>query len=564
MFSEKKTSLLPQKSPNNLFIKSGLRQTSKTVSENNAKKYTTSGDPFVDQFLSLSSYRSPRSFVDISRDCELLWSKNPQYAVRFIFFIRMISRFTNLFSGISTASSQKGAELKHEGIMRMLWLHTKNQNIFWANITLFIAIGSWKDIFQMLKFDLVFHGWEKKILNWGRMENLILSGLTIENQVNLVKKYLPQVKANSKCTTVDSQANTIIAKWICSFLFEDKPRKYQQYRLLKSKGTAHQWQQLISQRRFNEIDFSTIHGIALSKLVKSKFLFNHNLSDKYNEWVSKDEVKTVKFTGFVTDLFAEMGGNPTIQRYNSGSIEKYQTLVSVPEALRHTTNKQFLELVSKHREKLNNSFLVCIDSSGSMASVASGLKISCYNVAKSLALFFSYFLQGSFSNAYAEFSRNVNLHEWIGDTPLEKWFNAKTSEVANTNFLSVIELFAQLKKTVPESEFPKGIICITDGEFDRNPQILGETNILAAKSILAANFSKEYCDNFKIVLWQLQSASRGSTHGKKFETYGPANNVYYFSGYSPSIISFLTSEIKNSHQLVYESLDQEILNMIRF
>ncbi len=84
-------------------------------------------------------------------------------------------------------------------IMRMIWLHTVAPKTFWNNITLMIAVGSWKDVFTMLQYDLVYNGWEKRQLDWTKFGKLILAGLNDEGQNNLVKKYLPQVKTKSAC-----------------------------------------------------------------------------------------------------------------------------------------------------------------------------------------------------------------------------------------------------------------------------------------------------------------------------------------------------------------------------
>ena len=99
------------------------------------------------------------------------------------------------------------------------------------------------------------------------------------------------------------------------------------------------------------------------------------------------------------------------------------------------------------------------------------------------------------------------------------------------------------------------------GEF--NPTSLGKTNVTAALDKLRnAGFSQEYTSNFVIVLWNLQSNHYGKGTGKKFETYGNTPNVFYFSGYSASIISFLTDGIKNAEELFDEVMNQEILQMI--
>jgi hypothetical protein len=208
--------------------------------------------------------------------------------------------------------------------------------------------------------------------------------------------------------------------------------------------------------------------------------------------------------------------------------------------------------------------IVVRDTSGSMTSPCTGTTQSAYDVAKALALFFSEMLpKGAFANSWIEFKSCAVMHLWKGSTPYEKWVNDHTSTIGSTNFQSVIDLFCSLKhQGISENEFPTGIICISDAEF--NPSQLGKTNVETALSKLRAVFSEEYVNNFKIVLWNL----RTSTGGNKFETYGNVDNVYYFSGYDGSIVAFLTgvegqtSTPKNAEELFQAAMSQEIMQMI--
>lgn len=527
-----------------LFVEQGLVQAVQTKSGNGANKLSSTLDPFVDQFGVIGSYKAPRKFSEIEKDCETLWAEEPLNAVKFTGYLRTIPRKVQLLSGETTEEPQLGGEMKHEGIMRMLWLSLNSPETFWKNVGLFVSLGSWHDIFTMLQYDLVHHGWEGKKLDWQKFGNLILTGLSNKNSSELVKKYLPQIKTRTACKTVESQANCMIGKWICSLLFGNKETSlnYKKYRNLKSSGTAHQWQQLISKQKFQEIDFSKIHGRALSLLVKSKFLHNQNLSDKYSAWITKPETVGVKYTGFVHELFTKLGD------------KNHQ----------ETINKQFATLVEKAKsEKKENTtnFIVVRDTSGSMQATATGTTTSCYDIAKALALYFSEFLTGKFSNSFIEFNSDAKMHLWKGKTPVEKWQNDRTSFIGSTNFESVFKLFAKIKNEgVAESEFPTGILCISDSEF--NPSSLAKTNVESAKKILRnAGFSKEFVDNFRIVLWNLQSYAYGGTTGKKFETTANAPHTYYFSGYSASVISFLNEdEIKTPRQLFDAAMNQTILN----
>lgn len=550
MFNSKQTTLLGSKSTTSAFVNAGIKKSAETLSGNGALKYSSTGNDFVDQFGVLGSYKTPRSYNEIASDCSILYAQSRKFFVMFVLYIRMITRVISLFNGRKTSSVQRGAGLRHEGIVRMIWLHVNNPELFWKNITLFISVGSWKDIIQMLSYDLQYNGWNNRVLNWSEFGNLLLAGLENPQHSELIKKYLPQIKANSKCHTLESQADNVIAKWICSLVFGTKSNEafyYKEYRKLKTSGTAHQWQQLISQSKFLKINFDTIHGRALAQLVSSNFLQNHGLEKRYEEWILKKPI--AKFTGFVHELFEKI------------PQKKYQI---------DTLNAQFMGLVetAKKNAKTNTSMIVVRDTSYSMSSIASGTKMSCFNIAKALALYFSYMLpDGVFANSWIEFNNTAKMHLWKGSTPYEKWTNDHSHALGFTNFQSVIDLFVQIRRNgVSERDFPTGILCISDGEF--NPGQLNKTNVQTALDKLSQVFSSEYVDNFKIVLWNLQSNYYGSTTGKKFETYGDQKNIYYFSGYEASTVAFLTgvegqkSTPKNASELFKAAMDQEVLNMV--
>jgi hypothetical protein len=528
----------------NQFLNNAKAESTKTRSGNGALKFSSSGDSFTDQFTKAGKYKEPRKFSQIAQDCEMLWGEDPLKCVKFALFMRTIPRTVNLPDGTKTELPQKGTELKHEAIMRMLWLHDKSPESFWNNILLFVSLGSWHDVFTMLQYDLSYNGWDNRKLDWNKFGDLILAGLNNKNTVDLVKKYLPQIKSRSQATTIDAQSNNAIAKWICSLLFGSKegPSTYKQYRKLKTSGTAHDWQKLISQKRMNELDFNAIHGRALSILVKSKFLKNQGLSEKYAAWITAPTTKEVKYTGFVHELFE-----------GSWINDKNK------EA---TINKQFETLVEKARTNEVTDLIVVRDTSGSMGSTCPGTKSTCLNVGKAIALYFSEFLQGTFAGHWIEFNSDAKLQRWVGQTPVDKWKNDKSSFYGGTNFESVIKLFAKMKRGgTPEEDFPSGILCISDSEF--NPASLGRTNVESALAILRnAGFSKAYVDNFIIVLWNLQNSYYGRGSGEKFETGKDTQNVFYFGGYSASVVSFLSEKIKTTYDLMDAALNQEVLNMV--
>lgn len=49
-----------------------------------------------------------------------------------------------------TKETQKGSELRHEGIMRLIWLHNKDKEVFWKNAWLIPLVET-----SLLCFDMI-------------------------------------------------------------------------------------------------------------------------------------------------------------------------------------------------------------------------------------------------------------------------------------------------------------------------------------------------------------------------------------------------------------------------
>lgn len=560
-FNKKVSNLLNKSTDNNAnaFIKEGMKASHETTSGNGALKYSTSGNDFVDDFASIAKYKEPRSYEEVAKTMQLLYSIDKAKAVKMAIFIRLITRKSQVMKDKSVETLeevQRGQGLKNEGIMRMLWLALNHSNVFKVNLPLFIAAGSWKDVITMMNLDLQFHGWKGKKLDWTFFGKVIKAGLLNPGTSQLVRKYLPTIRTDAKCRTLESQADTLIGRWLAKQFFpeDEKFVAYKKYRQLKSKGTAHKWQQLISKQMYNELNFDSIAGRALALLVGSKFLQNHNLVARYSEWIKSKPV--AKFTGFVFELFKPLGNGYALRH-----IEDYK------EA---TINAQFAQLVKTGKEGVNTNsgLLVVRDTSYSMTSQAVGCSMSSYDVAKSMALYFSEFLTGPFANSFAEFANTCTLQQWKGSTPVDKYLNDRREAYGDTNFQSVIDLFIQLRRQgVPEKDFPTGILCVSDGEFNRCGTNTSTNFQTAIRKLRSAGFSKEYVDNFKIILWDIPNSYYGKSE-TKFEDFADAPNFFYLSGYDPSSVAFIMEgkECKvtprNAAELMETALDQELLNRV--
>lgn len=541
-FEKKVASLLPSE---NLFVKQALKVSSETTSQEGAKKYSTSGLAFVDNFAAAATFKEPRSFEAVAKDMQILWDTDAKLCVKLAVYLRLITRKPQLDSG-EKLDTQKGQGLKHEGIMRMLWLALNQPKTFKVNFPIFIAAGSWKDVIQMLNLDLQHHGWKDKRLDWNFFYLAISAGLTNSNTSELVRKYLPTIRTNKKCTTLEAQADTLIGRWLARKLNPTlkKEQAFKVYRKLKAEGTAHVWQQLISKQLYQAINFDSIAGRALSLLVGSRFLENHGLTNKYQAWINSKQ--TVKYTGYVYELFADV---------ESHIVPDYQI---------STINAQFRKLVQE--QPLKSKLLVVRDTSDSMTTKAIGCNVTSHCIAKSMALYFSEFLAGPFANTYAEFAGTCRLNHWQGKTPFEKYVNDTAESYGKTNFQSVIDLFIRLKgEGVPESDFPEGILCLSDGEFSMGKYNESTNFQQAIQRLKTAGFSKEYVNNFKIILWDIPNTFYGNSVQVKFEDFADAPNFFYMSGYDASCISFIVegkTPPRNAAELFDKAMQQELLNKI--
>ena len=563
MFDKKVNNLLgsSEETTENQFLKEGMKVSSETVSGNGAKKYSTSGNDFVDNFAAISYFKEPRSYKEVAKDMELLWSLDPKLCLKLAVYIRLITRKSKVVKddgSIEELEVQRGQGLKNEGIMRMLWLAINQPKTFKANFAYFIAAGSWKDVFQMLSLDLQYHGWEDRKLDWNFFFLVIVAGITNPETTHLVRKYMPTIRTNKNCKTVESQADTLIGRWMARRFLPDleKESAYKAYRKLKSEGKAHEWQQLISQQLYDKINFDHIAGRALAILVGSEFLKNHNLTEKYSEWIQSKPI--AKYTGFVFELFAPLGSG-----YHCQHIEDYKE---------KTINAQFAQLVKTGKEGVNTNskLLVVRDTSSSMTSQARGCNVSAYDIGKSMALYFSEFLTGPFANSFAEFADECRLRLWKGDTPVDKYINDRCETYGGTNFQSVIDLFINLKQRgVKEEDFPTGLLLVSDGEFSRYNENDSTNFQTAIKRLKEAGFSEEYVKNFKLIMWDIPNYYYGSGNAVKFEDFADAPNFFYMSGYDPSAVAFIMGTgtmkctPKNAEELFMAAMNQDLLNKLQ-
>lgn len=562
MFDKKKQSLFFKKEgEKNIFQKEKEKKRHIVRSENGAVKLDTTANAFVDDFGAIASYKEPRELSQIFATMSHLWSIDKKLALKSACYIRMITRDTKYLKQLFKGS--KGQGLRFEFLGRMMWVAINHPNIFKKNLALFVSIGSWQDIFDLMELDLSYvHNGRNHALNWDDLIEFIALNIQDPDQTNLIKKYLPQIKPAKRCTTLHSQCTNTIAKTIADKLCvgkksdnpsEVKASKYSQYRHLKASGTAHQWQQAISRKEYHLINFNQIAGRALKLLVNSKFLKNHDLEEKYQEWLKTQ--KTAKTTNYVYELFAPVD---KVLHREFAPLEPYQL---------ETIDKQFQALIDKaHAENLNANMLICLDVSYSMTRKATGTPCSAECVGRSMVLYFNELINGPFKGTYLSFDDQVEIHTLKGSSPSQKYLRSFKECYGSTNFLGVAHKLVSMRHSYKEEEFPDTILCISDGEFNGcYSSNVDSTTFEEFKRILAkGGFSTEYVDKLKLILWDID---RGQ--GTKFEAVADAENFFHISGLDGSVLTFLFAEDKtipapkSTLELFIAAMEQEILQQIQ-
>ena len=535
-----------------------------TFTENSAVTFLTSGKIIVDQF-SHAGTAIGRPIDTVFMEQAQLWDEDPDSALRFPFYLRLITRKVKVSENERTDTVQKGGGLRDEAFKRILWIAYNQPAAFRRNAWLLPIVGSWKDLWTLMLLDME----NDNKVDKNFIFSIMAAGLDDSTQCDLIRKYMPAIKSTEKCKTERAKTLNVLAKAFAAFLGLNA----KQYRKMKASGTAHDFQKLICSRSYADIDWKTIPGRALTQLISGKFLGNHGLTENYLNWVTSQP--TVKFTGYVYELGKKLHQMERQLSLGGQTPAKAATI--------HTINKQFdglIELAKKDQGGLKGNVLCALDTSGSMCSPVSGAKdLTSYDVCISLGIYFSELNEGYFHNTVAMFD-DVSTIKKLSGTFTEKWLDIMNEKTAwgSTNVLSIIDMLIKERKshpTIPVDEYPNTILVISDMQFNatgrwdtRNER--EQTNYEAMKDMLRTAFPDEWVDKLKIIWWYCASRSGA---GNDVPATMDDPGMYLVSGFDGAVVGLLlntkidekTGQTRSltMEESVNEALSQEIFNFVR-
>lgn len=503
----------------NLFLNT-INNESRT--ENGAIAYKSVGSTLVDQFGVSGSHRG-RNIEDVFADQEKLFLENDKMSLIFVAYLRAITRKTK-GAGIKYDEIVKGQGARDESFKRALWFAKNHYKSFINLLWLYPIIGSWKDIFTLYFYD------KKYGVNAIKQDDvleLIRIGLASDVHSNLVKKFMPRIISEKKCTTEWTKFKNHFAKILASYL----AISYKEYNQLKTSGDAHTFQKLISNRKFDEIEWSKIPGKAMLNLTSGKFLENQHLEDSFIEWMENQD--DVKFNGYPYELYVKYRG------------------------VRNSVNEKVLDLqfnslvkTGKACGSINGNVWCALDTSGSMTqTITFGQNLTAYDVCASLGIYFSELNEGWFHNNVVLFD-SVSKPIQLCGTFTNKCEQLKRCfSMGSTNFQSIIDALVRVRienKAIPMKDYPTTILVVSDMHFNPSYKRNGyeQSNALIAKEKLYQNFPKEYVDNLKFVWWNVI----GDTG--VYPTTLKDKNAYFFSGFDGAIITeLLGGDVKKKESL---------------
>lgn len=538
--------------------------------ENGAKSYFSTGKELVDQFGKAASYRG-RNYSVVADDMKRLWDENPEAALKFPFYLRLITREVKMGDGTKTEKVQRGAGAKDEAYKRFVWLMQNHPDEFYRNLYLIPVVGSWKDIWQIL-----FYAEDAGVkADKENFFEVIAEGLASETQVDLVKKYLPRIRSTKKCKTVWALCSNKYAKEFVSWASGkvDGGFDSEAYRHMKASGEAHVFQKLMCGQRYDEINFKTIPGKALLNMVSGKFLSNHDLYDKYVEWIKSQPV--AKFNGYPYELGAKL----TLPGYRG-----FYGYKDVDIATKITIDKQFENLIAtgkKNEGAIKGNVWCALDTSGSMGSTIPDSNVTAMNVCLSLGIYFATLNEGAFHKNVIMFDSTSRVKQLSGSFS-EMWDQVPANAMGSTNFQSVVDEIVRVRENnpnIPLEDYPKTLLVVSDMQFNPSGSFwYGDctkedelSNVEAAKAKLRMVFPSEFVDEFKFVWWDVTSRRTEDVPSTLDD-----ESSYFFSGFDGAVVSFLLGgdaeivddktgqkRMPTAEELVQIALSQEVISLVR-
>ena len=201
--------------------------------------------------------------------------------------------------------------------------------------------------------------------------------------------------------------------------------------------------------------------------------------------------------------------------------------------------------------------IVVADGSGSMCSLIGNTKVTAWEVAHALAIYFAERLPGAYKDKYITFSSSPQLVNLGGAQTLKGKLDIATehNECSNTNIAAVFDLIlgTARRNYMTQDEMPKNILIISDGEYDR----MSCNSSAPLFEQIAMKYRRAGYLLPRLVFWNVNS--RTSTIPVKQNDLG----VALVSGFSPNVAKMIMSGKVDPYDALLETLNAPRYDKVR-
>lgn len=473
--------------------------------ENGALGHKTTGKYLLDLNFSVSSLRNMKE-VDVASKFIAAFEEDPVLAMRWLFFARDV---------------RGGMGERRLFRVCMKALAIRNSALAESLVPLVPIYGRWDDLWDLMSMTDGVRNAVVSVVKQQLAKDILAAKRN--DSISLLAKWMPSVNTSSDKTRGTAR---ILAKSLD--LTERQYRKI----LSKLRSKLNVTETMMSAKQWEDIDYESVPSQA-NLLYKDAFL-RHDAKrrNEYLESLKKGEKKINASTLFPHDVVHKYGWGPALDK----TVE--QLWNNLPDYVQG-----------------NGSTMVVADGSGSMFCSISDTRVTAWEVAHSLAIYFAQHSKGPYRNRYITFSSCPKFVSLDGRTLLDNIRIARNhSEIANTNIEAVFDLILDtaIRTNCKQEDIPQNILILSDMEFDT--ATYGGRGFASPSKTLFDTIRRRWENaGYKIprlVFWNI--CSRTGAIPMKENDLG----VALVSGFSPSVCKMvLTNELDP-----YKALLETIMN----
>ena len=398
-----------------------------TMTANGAKAYKTSGSKLVDINFAIGELRSA-SEENIIKKFRDAFEENPEFALKWLFWLRDVREG----SGERKAFRVILKDLSKNGLSK-----------FVDNMVPYLGFyGRYDDMWELLDTPS-----KSAVLRFtAKQLKEDLANRKAGKSISLISKWIPSGNASSKVSAKYNKQIRDYLKWTPSQMQHTLAilRKY--IDVVERKMSSDNWQ---------AIDYEKVPSKA-SKLYTKAFM-KHD-KDRYTAYL--EGLKTGK------------------AKVNASVLNPCEIVHKVYESTswygRNEDTITLMEAMWKNlpdRVQGEGDTICVLDTSGSMSStVDSKTRMTCKEVAESLAIYFAERCSGVFQNKIITFSHSPRYMDLTGCDSLESKLKyiQRYGEISDTNIESTFDLLLNtaIQGRLTQDELPKRVLILSDMGFN--------------------------------------------------------------------------------------------------